>query len=408
MTTTRLKNRTRFCLSLAMFLSISASPVKAGPEKALTDFHQVLVETKGRYSYEDQEKLLNTLEKSPSKSIELLVKELAVKLEQSKQPQEEGAAKIEARELTAYADLLSRLSRKSKKELSEKSSKALIDLIESKLGLDSKKNFDANSLKKRLVDILGKGCANEEKSLDQVKSCLVKEYNKEFSPYAKIYIAAALADLSSRGRSKTDKEIRDIFLTMLKSDCPGLRRGGAEGLKTFASSDIKDAPPAVTTLLAPLQDNYLMVRRAAAYSLRDCGPEAAVALPVFTKAAESESEYSMKAYSMHALSCIGSKDPKIVELYLKYLKNPELEMLALGHMKFFGQTAVAAAPEIASYLDNKDAIKRRYAAECLGYLGNNRDDILELLQSASLKDPDPMVRSRAEASLKKLKDRQSL
>lgn len=391
-----------------MFFSIAASPAQAGPEKALSDFHHVLVETKGRYSYEDQEKLLITLEKNPSKSMEILVKELAAKLLQSKQPQEEKAAKIEAKELAAYADILSRLGRKSKRQLSEKSSKALIDLIENELGLDSEKDFDANSLKKRMVDILGKGCANEEKSLDQAKSCLVKEYNKEFSPYAKIYIAAALADLSSRGRSKTDKEIRDIFLTMLKSDCPGLRRGGAEGLKSFASSSTDNAPPAVTALLVPLQDNYLMVRRAAAYSLRDCGPEAAVALPVFIKAAESESEYSMKAYSMHALSCIGSKEPKIVELYLKYLKNPELEMLALGHMKFFGKTAGDAAPEIASYLNSKDAIKRRYAAECLGYLGNNRDDIIELLRSASQKDPDPMVRTRAEASFKKLRDQQSL
>ncbi|MBI1271085.1 hypothetical protein GC174_11700 [bacterium] len=410
MTAKRIKIRTAICLLLAITFSVPP-PASAGSKEALDLFHRILVQKEGNYTYQDKAALMETLEKTPQSSIELLVKELDAKHEQSSQTQEESEAKIRAREIEAYTDLLLRLCRKDNRQLSEKSTKALLSMVDNRIGLDSEKSFDPNSLKKRLVDILGTACA--DKYLDQTKCCLVKGYNNEFSPYAQIYIATALADLCSRGRSRTDSEARRIFLTMLKSDCPGLRRGGAEGLKSFASKDIDsaidtdEAPLAVTALLAPLQDNYLMVRKAAAYSLRDCGPEAAVALPVLARAAETESDYSMKAYSMHALSCIGSKDSKMVQSYLKYLKDPDLEMIALGHMKFFGKTAVDAAPEIAAYLSSKDAVKRRYAAECLGYLGNDRDDIIQQLRSASRKDSDSQVRARAEASLKRLRDRQS-
>ncbi len=154
----------------------------------------------------------------------------------------------------------------------------------------------------------------------------------------------------------------------------------------------------VAPLLEVLQSRQGDVRRYAAFSLGEIGPDAHSAVPDLLKALKSD-DRMLLCYSLQSLGKIRSKPKQAIPALMKFFMSEDVDVrrYAIWAARDYGPSATAAVPALQSLLDEPTWI-REDAATALGSIGPGAHSALPALAKL-LTVPERKIREAANTAI---------
>jgi HEAT repeat protein len=221
------------------------------------------------------------------------------------------------------------------------------------------------SIRARCAELVIK-LRDEKDPTDRLIDPLIAAMKQDKSPAVRETAAGSLGKLG-QGGTKVVTELTEA----LGDKEPRVRAAVAESIGQFCRTDPEMARDAVPKLTELLQDADANVRVQSAFALGRMGSNAAPAVSVLAKLVVSDKEARVRKEAAKTLADIGPESRSAVQELVKALEDSQTDVrqyaaLALGKI---GPDASAAEPSLQKTLKDKDQEVRCQAARALGGLG---------------------------------------
>lgn len=179
-------------------------------------------------------------------------------------------------------------------------------------------------------------------------------------------------------------DVADL-VKQLKDTNHEVRRKAASTLGEMGP-EAEAAVPALGEMM--FEDSDLISRDVAADALRNLGPKAAVLVPKLLKALEDDND-TVRNSAISSLGRLGMEAEQVVPALVKALgEGPPTRNYAATALGNFGPGAKAALPELHKALEDKDSHMRVAAAEAIWKVSQQSKEALPVLLTA-LKEKSP-------------------
>lgn len=266
------------------------------------------------------------------------------------------------------SDMLARMAGNWEFVISDRSLATIIGIM---------KSTHSSPVKSNLVRVLGHvGPRN-----DRIQAMVLDLMKKDEDASVRCAAADALANLMREEKAAAAEEAVKVMCYCLKNDLsPHVRRSVAQAMGNLPgpSDQVIDA------LAAAMDDNYKTVRSTAGSSLSRFGARAKAALPLLLKMYKEENDVYSRQTMLNAMVQIDRKNPKVVEVLVSALDEPQLQPTALSYLQQLGVDAAPAVPRLIKILEPENNLNVRVqSAQTLGSIGPAAEKALPTLNKLS-------------------------
>ncbi len=266
------------------------------------------------------------------------------------------------------SEMLSRMAANWEFVISDRSLATIIGIM---------KSTHSSPVKSNLVRVLGHvGPLNE-----RIQPLVLEMMKKDEDASVRSAAADALASLMREEKASAAEEAVKVMCYCLKNDIsPHVRRSVAQAMGNLPGP----SELVIDALAQAMEDNYKTVRTTACSSLSRFGARAKPALPLLLKMYRDENDAFARQSTLNALVQIDRKNPRVVEVVVAALDEPQLISSALIYLQQLGVDAAPAVPRLIKILEPENNLNVRVqSAQTLGSIGPAAEKALPLLTKLS-------------------------